>query len=146
MTTRVSEENARQPRVENDAAPPRVEDSAIPRVDEPKDEVPDLCTPAEARKISAQMSKTPRVDTGLPRPMSVSCERMEPRYATRQQRQLRGSIATDSMLSVIKCSQANLAPQRLASRRFPLHYLCELANAVMDEETGKMLEYRQLIK
>jgi hypothetical protein len=114
--TQVSEENARQPRVENDAATPRVKDSAIPRVDEPEAEVPDLCTPAEARKISAQMSKTPRVDTGSPRPMSVSYEQMEPRYATRQQRRLRGSIATDAMLSVIECSQANLAPQRLASR------------------------------
>jgi uncharacterized membrane protein (UPF0182 family) len=72
--TRVSEENARQPRVPTD-------DSNSPRVNEPEDEVPDLCTPAEAQKVAEQMSKTQRVNAGLSRPMDVEYKRTAPRYA-----------------------------------------------------------------
>jgi hypothetical protein len=137
--TRVSEENSRQPRVPTD-------DSNSPRVNEPEDEVPDLCTSAKARKIAEQMSKTPRVDAGWSRPMEVQYERTAPRYQTRQQRRLNGSVTTDALLSVIELSQSKLTPKQLSSRKFPLEFLCEFANAVMDEETGDMLEYRQLLK
>jgi hypothetical protein len=50
------------------------------------------------------------------------------------------------MLSVVEFGNTKLAPQRLASRRFPMQFLCEIAGAVMDEDTGDMLEYRHLVK
>ena len=34
-----------------------------------------------------------------------------------------------------------IKPQQLASRKFPIHML----NAVLNEETGKMMEYRHLL-
>ena len=65
---------------------------------------------------------------------------------TRHQKQIRGSITTDVMLTVMQMSRPKIDARQLASRRFPLEFLCEFANAVMDQETGDMLEYRQLIK
>jgi hypothetical protein len=40
---------------------------------------------------------------------------------------------------------ASISPQQLAGIQFPMQFLCEVAGAVMDEETGDMLEYRHLI-
>jgi hypothetical protein len=37
-------------------------------------------------------------------------------------------------------------PSRLAQRRFPLKTLCDIAGAVLDGDTGELLEYRQLVK
>ena len=37
-------------------------------------------------------------------------------------------------------------PQKAASREYPLQLFCELAGAVLDEETGDFLDYRHLVK
>ena len=37
-------------------------------------------------------------------------------------------------------------PHKEASRKYPLKLFCELAVAVLDEETGDLLEYRHLVK
>ena len=68
------------------------------------------------------------------------------RYMTRQQKRLQGSITTDVMLTVIEIRGKKMNMQRLASRKFPMELLCEFAGAVMDDDTGDMLEYRQLVK
>ncbi len=39
-----------------------------------------------------------------------------------------------------------LAPQVVAARQYPMQVIAEMANAVLDKETGDMLEYRQLLK
>jgi hypothetical protein len=39
-----------------------------------------------------------------------------------------------------------LSPQQAAARKLPLQMLCDMANAVLDKETGEMLEYRQLLR
>ena len=39
-----------------------------------------------------------------------------------------------------------MEPAKLAQRCFPLQVLCNIAGAVMDAETGEMMEYRHLIK
>ena len=41
---------------------------------------------------------------------------------------------------------AELSSQHLAARRFPMNIICKWANPVIDGETGKLLEYRHLIK
>jgi hypothetical protein len=69
-------------------------------------------------------------------------EKDGPRYMTRNQKRVRGSIATDVMLTVMQLSRPKLNAQKLASRKHPLEMLCEFANAVMDDETGDMLEYK----
>ena len=41
---------------------------------------------------------------------------------------------------------AKLSSQDLAGRRFPIQFICEWANSVIDKETGELLEYRHLMK
>jgi ribosomal protein S10 len=130
---KVSENDARQPRV-----PRQQEDVATPRV-----------TTTSARD-QHQYNTAPRVisqeedtDDEVPR---MTGETDGPRYMTRNQKQVSGSIATDVMLTVMQLSQPKLNAQKLVSRKYPLEMLCEFANAVMDDKTGDMLEYRQLIK
>ncbi len=42
--------------------------------------------------------------------------------------------------------KAPFSPQQAASRKYPLQFLCDLAYAVLDDETGDLLEYRHLMK
>ena len=37
-------------------------------------------------------------------------------------------------------------PQAASARKYPLKLFAEMANAVLDSQTGKMLTYRQLLK
>ncbi len=36
--------------------------------------------------------------------------------------------------------------QQAASRKYPLQFLCDFANSVLDDETGDLLEYQHLLK
>ena len=47
-----------------------------------------------------------------------------------------------AMLSCATINQLRLSPKTLASRRFPV----EIINSVLNEETGELMEYRQVIK
>jgi hypothetical protein len=38
------------------------------------------------------------------------------------------------------------SPQQDTGRKFPLKFLCDLAYAILDEETGDLLEYPHLMK
>ncbi len=42
--------------------------------------------------------------------------------------------------------KAPFTPQQAASQTFPLQFLCDFAYAVLDNDTGNLLEYRHLIK
>jgi len=46
------------------------------------------------------------------------------------------------MLACADVAQLKLSPKSLSGRRFPL----EMLNAVLDEDTGKLMEYRALMK
>jgi hypothetical protein len=41
---------------------------------------------------------------------------------------------------------APFTPAQAASRKYPLQFLCNFANAILDEDTSDLLEYRPLIK
>ena len=58
------------------------------------------------------------------------------------------SIMDEVMLSWCQMSRTSyqIDPQKAASRKYPLKLFCELAGAVLDEETGDLLEYRHLVK
>ncbi len=40
----------------------------------------------------------------------------------------------------------SFTPQQAVSQTFPFQFLCDLAYAVLDDDTGNLLEYRHLIK
>ena len=70
-----------------------------------------------------------------------------PRYITRQQSKIiNGNITKDVMLMVMEMNSWQPSAKQMSTRKFPLQLLCEFANAIMDEETGDMLEYRHLVK
>ena len=50
------------------------------------------------------------------------------------------------LMSAVKASGCCPSASQAARRQFPLHFLVDLAAAVLDEETGELLEYRHLIK
>jgi hypothetical protein len=56
------------------------------------------------------------------------------------------NVTHETILSVVEMSFEQLNPARLAQRQFPLQVLCEITGAVMDDETGELMEYRQLMK
>ena len=58
------------------------------------------------------------------------------------------SIMEKVMLSCCQMSRTSyqIYPQKEARRKYPLQLFCELAGAVLDEETGYLLEYRHLVK
>jgi hypothetical protein len=70
-----------------------------------------------------------------------------PAANTRQQPQIR-TLTQDYMLHMIKIPgyTTPFTPQQAASHFFPLLFLCDLAYAVLDGDTGNLLKYRHLIK
>ncbi len=70
-----------------------------------------------------------------------------PAANTRQQQETR-TLTQDFMLQCMEIPgyKAPFSPQQAASRKYPLQFLCDLAYAVLDDETGDLLEYRHLMK
>ena len=58
------------------------------------------------------------------------------------------SIMDKVMLSCYQMSRTlyQIDPKKAAIRKYPLQLFCELAGAVLDEETGDLLEYRHIVK
>ena len=58
------------------------------------------------------------------------------------------SIMDKVMLSCCQMSRTSyqIDLQKAANRKYPLKLFCGLAGAVLDEETGDLLEYRHLVK
>ena len=58
------------------------------------------------------------------------------------------SIMDEVMLSCcqMSCTSYKIDPRKAASRKHPLKMFCKLAGAVLDEETGYLLEYCQIVK
>ncbi len=57
----------------------------------------------------------------------------------------RCSITDEIVLASIEMSAARISPRQAAGRKYPVQILDEMANAVLDETTGNLLEYRHLI-
>jgi hypothetical protein len=77
-------------------------------------------------------------------------EEQVPRYNTRAQadkrKHLCGSVTTEAILSAVEMTFHKLEPAKLAKRQYQLQLLCDIAGAVMDAETGEMMEYPHLIR
>ena len=56
------------------------------------------------------------------------------------------AAARNKLLVAAEISGSCPTPKQAASRRYPLQFLVDLAGAVLDPETGEMLEYRHLIQ
>ena len=55
-------------------------------------------------------------------------------------------VSDEVMLSCIQMSQdVKVNPRSAASKKYPIQLLCDLAGAVLDQDTGDLLEYRHLL-
>jgi hypothetical protein len=70
-----------------------------------------------------------------------------PSANTQQQRETR-TLTQEFMLQCMEIPgyKAPFTAKQAASRKYPLQFLCDLAYAVLDNETGDLLEYRHLMK
>jgi hypothetical protein len=110
-----------------------------------------------AKKVSETDARTPRVATPPRVPTDHEKDQLQPdataprvddrapRYNLRS-RKSDGNITTDAMLSVMELSTRKLQAQNLATRQFPAQFFQDMIGAVMDSDTGDMLEYRHLLK
>ena len=99
-----------------------------------------------------EVDQYPNIDIGLLRGTPVISQDDEdntshPTANTQQQRQIR-TLTQDYMLHIMKIPGYTTpsSPEQAASWTFPLQFLCDLAYAVLDDDTGNLLEYRHLIK
>ena len=71
----------------------------------------------------------------------------QPRYNLRPRNNVR-TITQEMMLHAVHIAGTHVpfSAQQAARRQFPLQFLAELAYAVLDGDTGELLEYRHLIK
>ena len=69
-----------------------------------------------------------------------------PSANTRQRRQ--GTLTQDYMLHMMEQPgyKPPFTPRQATGRRYPLQFLCNLAYAVLNNETGDLLKYRHLMK
>jgi len=51
-------------------------------------------------------------------------------------------LVRQTMLTALDVGQLNVTPRNLSHRKFPM----EMLNAVLDEDTGELLEYRHLMR
>jgi hypothetical protein len=73
--------------------------------------------------------------------------RAYPAANTRQQRKIR-TITQDYLFHMmdIPGHTKPFSNQQAASRKYPLQFLCDFATAVLDDETGDLVEYRHLLR
>jgi hypothetical protein len=74
---------------------------------------------------------------------------IQPSAANMHQQQQTRTLTQEHMQNMMELPGTKTAPfnpQQAASQKYPLQFLCNFANAVLDDETGDLLEYRHLIK
>ena len=114
------------------------EEVALPRV--PNEPQLIVACPTDAVVTSERQYPCP------PLPNYITQEDSDaPANNTRARRGATRSITQETILQCMEVSSASFNPKNLASRKFPLQFLCEMAGAVMDTN-GDLLQYRHLIK
>ena len=130
-TQRVLKERARAERVHNEEATQPTSSSTIP--------------PLEVTY--------PAIDVGSLRGTPIisqdedDIDTSTPAANTRLQRQVR-TLTQDYLFHMMDIPGITkpFTNQQAAARKYPLQFLCDFASAVLDEETGDLLEYRHLLK
>ena len=96
----------------------------------------------DLRRSARIAAKSPQPPEFLPQVDESTEAPSGPAYNTRSRTTNFRSVTQETMLACAEVYQLKLSPQSLASRKFPL----EMLNAVLDEDTGELMEYRALMK
>ena len=70
----------------------------------------------------------------------------QPTYNTRAKARQSRSLTQETLLAAVEVNNIKFNPVSLSGRKYPLSFLCQFANAVLNHDTGEMMEYRHLIK
>jgi hypothetical protein len=131
------------PRVENTPIQSPTPTATPPRVQKGNDNLPHLIPTDESDSESDDDDSN---TTGK----DEDNHEHTPTYSTRAQaakhKTFHNNVTRKAILSAVEMSFHQLNPAQLAQRQFPLQVLCEVAGAVMDDETGELMDYKQLMK
>ena len=126
-----------------------------PRVPSPR--VRSIMPQPEAPAIGASELIVESGANGLPKRLqrelqALECEAdhidLPPAARTRSKTRSATSFSNmaRAMCTVAAFAGCCVSPQQVSARQYPLRMFAEMANAVLDSETGEMLEYRGLLK
>ena len=111
--------------------------------------------PMETEVVPLEVEQVPPLEAERVAPLEVeypsTSTTIENDYVaanTRARRAAPRTITQEAILTTIDISKSaeNITARQTASRKYPLAFLCDLAAAVLDGETGEMLEFRHLMK
>ena len=83
-------------------------------------------------------SITKRANAGQPPNLITQDKESSPAMNTRSRSQ--------ALMTSVEISNSCPTARQAAARRYPMQFLADFAGAVLDDKTGKLLEYRQLIQ
>ena len=99
---------------------------------------------------AAPRVQTTQVQTALPRVSdpAAALPVTFTNYVTQEEEEEPSSETRATLLMLQAMEVSTIQPQAgtLAARKYPLQLLCEMANAVLDTDTGELMEYRHLMK
>ena len=124
------------PTAPSPAAVPRV--APPPRVVQPP-RVEGTPSPAPPPRVEAPR-RSPRLEQSPPREETAPPD--APAFNTRSRTRAARPGAERAMFAAADVNRDRLSPRRLASRYFPI----EMINAVLDEDTGELMEYRAVMR
>ena len=133
-----TESQAQHPqRVETDAAEPAPDSSTLQESDLDPDAMNDdeICMPGLQVTYPSNSE-----DAGQAHPAVVSQDDWGPSQNTRSARR------RQRLLTAVEMSSSCPNARQAAARKYPLQFMVDMAAAVLDDETGELLEYRHLIQ
>ena len=110
-----------------------------PRVPPPKVALPPRVVTPPTASHQVPLRRSPRLAAQRSK---IEYEVVTPAHNTPINTRQRSSPTQDTMLASVNRAQLTVTPAQLARRKF----LKEMLSAVLDEDTGELVEYRKLMK
>jgi hypothetical protein len=134
-----------------DAAAQRVLDEStaneIARAETATQRVLEERTKKEVFQVITDDDHTEEADSSVPMITQDEDEEQQQPINSRPRTRSTPSATDEFIYSMMELpGMMGVTPRAAASRKFPMQFLCDCANAVIDGETGEIMEYRHLLK
>jgi hypothetical protein len=124
-----------------------MKEAASQRVLEESDADVEMQRAAEPVKMTEENQKTGKSKSSVPAITQDEEEETQQPTNHRPRTRATRSLTDEFLYNMMELpGLTNITPQSTAARKFPLQFLCDFANAVIDDETGEIMEYRHLLK
>jgi hypothetical protein len=122
-----------------EAASQRVLEESIAEVDKPRT--------AEPTERTEENQTTKNSESSVPTITQDEEEETQQPTNHRPRTRATRSLTDEFIYNMMELpGLTKISPRSTAARKFPLQFLCDFANAVIDGETGEIMEYRHLMK